>query len=355
MPSKAARSLPYVTAKSSRILGKIRVVPEDFQVEEIPAYPPSGEGDHVFIKLRKTGLTTQDAVRRLARALDIDPAGASWAGLKDRHAVTTQWVSLAGTKPEAARGLSLPGLDVLSAARHGHKLRTGHLRGNRFAIRVRQAGGHSAADVERARALMRALESSGCPNYFGEQRFGRDGDNARVGRAWVAAEGPAPRGRFQRKLIFSALQAAMFNTWLADRLTTGHLDAALLGDILRKEDTGGLFHCEDPDVDTARAARFEVSATGPMFGSRMRKALHGSGEAELAVLKANGLAWADLAKHKKHGEGTRRVARVRPHAWTVEADDEGMLLSFELPRGAYATVVLRELTKPTETGHHHHP
>ena len=351
MPHETSESLPYVTAKSSRILGKIKEQPEDFRVDEIPAYTPSGDGDHLFIHIEKIGLTTQDAAHRLARALGVDPRRASWAGMKDRQAVTTQWLSVEGASAAQAEGVQLDGVRVLAAVPHDHKLRTGHLRGNRFQIRVRGAAG----DVDLARDLLTRLALSGCPNYFGEQRFGRGGDNASRALAWVLGDGPAPRGKFQRKLMFSSLQAAMFNRWLADRISDDLLGRAIAGDILRKEDTGGLFVCQDVETDDARARAFEVSATGPMFGHRMRQAEGGSAGREAAVLDASGLGPSDLEKHKKYGEGTRRAARVPLKVLTVEPDDSDLVIGFELPKGSYATVVLREVMKPTEIGPESHP
>src|ERR1700755_384661 len=136
MPARVSE-LPYATAKSLSVRGKIRTVPEDFRVEELPAYPPSGQGEHVFVRFEKTGLTTQEALTRIARALAVDARAARVAGQKDKHAVTTQWASFTGTSPEAAAALSLENIRVLPASRHTNKLRTGHLRGNRFELRLR--------------------------------------------------------------------------------------------------------------------------------------------------------------------------------------------------------------------------
>lgn len=351
MPDVNPNNVPYATAKSSRILGKIRERPEDFRVDEVPAYPASGDGEHLWVRFEKTDMNTVAAVGALARAMDVDPRAASWAGLKDRRAVTTQWASFHRATEASARAANVQGVRVLEVSRHRSKLKTGHLAGNRFCIRVTDGGAH----LETSRTLLAQLADNGCPNYYGEQRFGRDGDNAAQALAWVQGQARGPRDRTQRKFMFSALQAAMFNDWLAARVEAGELARAIDGDLLRKEDTGGLFVCEQPAVDDARAGRFEVSATGPMFGAKMRCPTGTALAREQALLSRWGLSSEILSNHKKHGEGTRRTCRIRPENWVANREENDLVLEFYLPKGAYATVILRELTKPTETGLVAHP
>jgi tRNA pseudouridine13 synthase len=336
------RELPYATAKSLRILGKIRGEPEDFRVDEVPAYEPTGQGTHLFVRFEKRGLTTREAVDRIARALGTSPRDAGFAGLKDRHAVTTQWASFMGPQPQAALDLCLPDLRVLEAVPHPHKLRTGHLRKNKFQIRIRGED----LDVDVARTVAAELARMGAPNYYGEQRFGRDDRNLTRARAWVLGSGHAPRDRFERKLLFSTLQSSLFNAWLAQRLHDGLYELPVPGDLLRKEDTGGLFLNEDQAEATRRMQAWEVSPTGPMFGASMRWAEGQAGQQEHDVLARTEIAFDTLAQYAKYGEGTRRVSRVRPEAWAIEAEAGALLASFELPSGAYATMVLRELLKP---------
>jgi tRNA pseudouridine13 synthase len=267
MSTANSDQLAHATAKSLKVLGKIRATPEDFRVEEIPAYEPSGEGQHLFVQLEKTGLNTQDAVAQMARALRADPAQASFAGLKDRHAVTTQWASFFGADPEAALALELPGIRVLRAARHPHKIRTGHLRGNRFVIRVECDAEPSFAV---ANAVLSELVATGCPNFYGEQRFGRDRQNLTRARRWLLEGGRAPRDRFERKLLVSTLQSEAFNHWLDLRMRRVGLGRALAGDVMRKEDSGGLFVAHDVVEVQARMDRWELSPTGPIFGTKLR-------------------------------------------------------------------------------------
>lgn len=339
MPTRVSE-LPYATANSLSARGKIRTVPEDFRVQELPAYPPSGQGEHVFVHFEKTRLTTQEAVGRIAAALHVDARAAGVAGQKDKHAVTTQWASFTGTTPEAAASLALENIRVLDARRHTNKLRTGHLRGNRFELRLRET---DRADV--VTEVLTELGRIGVPNYYGEQRFGIGERNYERALAFVTGQTPPPRDRFQRKLLFSALQSALFNAWLAQRIQAGLYERPVLGDILRKEDTGGLFVNTDPVDAERRMLAWEVSPTGPMFGSEMRMPEGDALAQEREILERAGLTLELLGRHAKLGEGTRRSARIRPAAWSVCAGEDSVLVAFELPKGAYATSVLREITK----------
>lgn len=286
-------------------------------------------------------MTTVQAVERLCAAIGCDPREAGWAGLKDRHAVTTQWVSLFGASADAARGARVEGVEVLEAVPHDRRLKTAHLRGNRFAIRLRRV-----SDPAAVQAALATLGAVGVPNYFGEQRFGRDGDNAERARRWLVSGGRAPRKRFERKLLVSALQSEVFNEVLAARIRDGLLGDVVDGDLLRKEDTGGVFVADDLPTDRARAARFEVSATGPMVGPRMRWPLRQARDRELAALAAAGLDEGHLERFGRIGRGTRRALRIRLQAPEIDIDRDTVDVRFTLTRGAYATTVLRELATP---------
>lgn len=333
--------LPYATAKSLRTLGKIRCADEDFIVDEVPAYPPAGHGGHLFVRFEKRGLTTREAVTHLANALGVNPRDAGVAGQKDKHAVTTQWASFERAEPDAALRLEVPNVRVLAAVPHPHKLRTGHVRANRFDLIIRDA-----SDLDAAREVLAHLQRDGVPNYYGEQRFGIGERNVARACAMLRGEARAPRDRFERKMLMSALQSSLFNQWLAARVTEQLYARPVLGDLLRKEDTGGLFINQDNDEALRRMQAWEVSATGPMFGASMR---HAEAEAllrERQVFERSGLTDAMFAAHAKSGEGTRRAARVRLTDCEVERTNVGLRLRFELPAGAYATTVLREVMKP---------
>jgi tRNA pseudouridine13 synthase len=335
--------LPFVTTLSEPIQGALKAQPGDFVVDEIPAYTPSGEGEHLYVHFEKTGLDTEHAVKRIAAALGVrDQPG--FAGLKDRHARTTQWASFQKADRDAALALSIEGIRILAAARHGNKLRTGHLRGNRFTLRLRGADPSREAD---ARAVIDALARTGVPAFFGEQRFGRGGATLTRAREWIVGDARPPRAPFERKLHVSAVQSAIFNELLAERIRSGGLASIVPGDLCRKEDTGGMFPVTDLDDARARAERFEISATGPMVGAEMRWP---EGEAlalEQAAMARAGLDAAKLERFRRAGEGTRRPYRFQLVEATVASDADGLLLSFVLPAGAYATIVMRELTRDT--------
>lgn len=342
----SAVSLPLATSLERAIDGRTKERPEDFVVDEIPAYTPSGSGEHLFVRFEKVGLDTEQTVRKIAEALEVDPRAAGWAGLKDRHAVTTQWASFHRGDAARALALDLPGVRVLEAALHENKLRTGHLDGNRFTLRLRGADPGRAADAER---VLGELSRSGVPAFFGEQRFGRGGSTLARARAWIVAGGRGPRAPFERKLLVSALQSSIFNAICAERMRTIGLAGILDGDLVRKEESGGLFIATDLDEVRARAERFEVSATGPMFGAEMRWPERDARAMEEAALASAGLDQAKLASFRRAGEGTRRPLRFWLRDARVTADEDGLVLSFTLPAGAYATIVLRELTRDSAT------
>jgi tRNA pseudouridine13 synthase len=312
-------------------------------VDEVPAYLPSGAGPHLYVRIEKIGRTTREALGALARILGVPERDAGYAGLKDKDAVATQWLSFPSSRDPDPASLVAPGVRALEVSRHANKLRPGHLRGNVFSLAVR--GG----DPGRARACAEALASRGLPNFFGPQRFGVEGRNAAVGRALLLGEATAEarragRDRFLRRLSISAYQALLFNRWLAERMADGLFDAALRGDVMKKLDTGGLFLCEDPSADRSRVARFEISPAGPMFGHKLRASAADALAREERLLAAEGIALGDFARGGGEAEGTRRASRL-PVRVEVEPIEDGYRARFELPRGSYATVVMDELTK----------
>ncbi|MDB4934643.1 MAG: tRNA pseudouridine 13 synthase [Labilithrix sp.] len=338
--------------------GRIKSTAEDFVVEELPAYEPSGEGMHLFVKFEKRNLTTDAAVRAITKALDIQMRDVGIAGMKDKVGVTTQWVSIPAPpkSPDLearAKALTIDNIRVLDAKRHANKLKTGHLKGNRFDIIVRDVPVDAIAGVV---AAMERFGVEGVPNAFGVQRFGKDGDNAERARAWLTGKERAPNDPRLRRFHFSALQSAVFNAVLEARIADGTWRKPLLGDLLKKEDTGGIFVCTDVQADRERADRGEVCPTGPIIGAKMRwpdgevKAL----EERLAVPFLDGV---DLERARSLGEGTRRALRLRVtgcsvaqvmNSKDVPGDDEvdnreqpaSLRVRFVLPKGAYATTVL---------------
>ena len=339
---------PYVTADIPGVGGQLKAVPEDFVVEEIPAYAPQGEGEHTFFTIEKVGRNTLDVIQALAARLGVSPSEFGFAGLKDRQAVARQRLSVRGVPPERLRGLAFDGVRVLDAERHPHKLRRGHLRGNRFCIRLRDVHPEAA---DRVPAILAVLQRRGVPNGYGPQRFGAAMQNHLAGRALLrddremlrSLDIPAPTSKSLRSLYLSAYQAWLFNRYLAQRIVAGTFDTVIPGDVARKHATGGLFIVEDAAAEAPRAAAFEISATGPIYGYRMMTAQEQAGELEQAILAEEGLTLADFRPVRL--KGSRRVLRWRPEELRWELDGSDLVLSFVAPKGAYATALLREVQK----------
>ena len=314
--------------------------PDDFTVEEVPAYEPSGEGGHTFLWIEKRGRNTEDVARWLAREAGVSARDVGYAGRKDRFAVTRQYFSVPDFDPARASGLALEGVRVLRAAQHPHKLRTGHLRANRFALCVHGLDGEGFA---RADAVAERLRRVGLPNRFGDQRFGQGGDNVERGRK-ILAGGSRGGDRRQARFLLSALQAAVFNAVLETRAAP--LDAVELGDLARRTDSGGLFLVEDPEVDNERAGRFEISATGPLFGTRAEQPAGAVRAREEAVMRDFGLD-PDAIRPPRgvRLRGGRRPLRVPVGDLSLahERDESRLRIHVELPAGSFATVLLEEL------------
>jgi len=317
---------------------RLRVTPEDFRVDEVPLYAASGEGDHTFVRIEKRLRTTEEVARDLARASGTSPRDVGYAGRKDRRAVATQWFSVPGLDPERALDLQLAGARVLEAARHPHKLRTGQLRANRFDLVV--AGVDAELCDAAAARLERACEL-GFPNRFGHQRFGRDGCNVERAQRLLRGDG-ASGGRRAARFLLSALQAAVFNAVLAARPAPPHQIEH--GDVAVRHDSGGLFVVEDPACEAARAAAFEISPTGPIFGKRVLAPTGAVAERERSALAAYGV---DLERLRPPAgirlRGARRALRARPEAALLARSGDRMRLRFALPSGSYATVLIEEL------------
>jgi tRNA pseudouridine13 synthase len=328
---------------------------EDFEVEEVPLYPPCGEGEHTFLLIEKRGIDTEAVVRDLERELRVPRLGIGYAGRKDRWAVTRQWVSLPRLEPAAALALAgeswpIPGWGeggwrVLEAVKHRHKLRTGDLVANRFRIVVRELGPSGAGA---ARDRLAELARRGMPNRFGRQRFGREGDNAAAGAAILRGDragGKRRRGdRRQTRFLVSALQSALFNQVLERRPAPPW--ELLDGDLALVHRSGGLFLVGDASAESARAAALDISPTGPIFGTKMRQPGGAVRELEESVWREQGLpGWDELELPRGlHVDGTRRALRVPiGDASQQTLDDDAIELRFELPAGSYATVLIEEL------------
>ncbi len=318
--------------------GRIRSVAEDFIVEELPAFQATGEGEHLLLTVRKRGMNTAFCAERIARWAGIDVRDVSYAGLKDRHAVTTQRFSVRlpkKTAPDTAL-LNDDECTVLDAAWHNRKLARGALDGNRFTLVLRELEG----DLPALEAALQALKAHGVPNYFGEQRFGME--QANVGKALGMFEGRRV-DRAKRSIYLSAARSYLFNHVLAQRVSAGNWNTPLDGEVWMLDGSKSIFGPEPLDeAIAARCAALDIHPTGPLWGAgdlRSQGAVREL-EAQLADWQpqlCKGLEKADLRQE-------RRALRLLPKnlAWRL-LDANTLELRFELPPGAYATAVLAEL------------
>jgi tRNA pseudouridine13 synthase len=349
---------PLCTHDLPGIGGRIKARPEDFEVEEVPAYQPSGQGEYLYLWLEKREMGAEYFVRQVARRLDVPVGEIGTAGLKDRHAVTRQMVSVPARAEERLGRLEGDGIRVLRVGRHGNKLRPGHLHGNRFRILVRDP---AAAAGQRLGPLLERLRREGLPNFYGSQRFGRDGETVRLGLALLRGEPPPlsavgrplnARSPFLRKLALSAAQSALFNHYLARRMADGLLGRVLPGDVMAKWPFGGMFVAEDVAREQARFGARETVTAGPMFGRKMFAAAGEAAGREADVLREAGLAREAFHGFGKLLAGTRRHNLVYVEDLAAAVEDEGVRLTFTLPAGSYATGLLREVlhNEPADPG-----
>jgi len=323
--------------------GRVGPEPEDFVVDEVPAYAASGKGEHQYVHAKKRLLTTPDLVRRLAKACGVNERDVGYAGMKDKFAVTTQWLSL-NTKTAISAELELgPGIEILAVTRHDNKLRTGHLLGNRFSITL--LGVHPDG-LARARAIIERLRAEGLPNYFGAQRFGHGGRNLPDALSWLA-RGARGRSRFEQKLFPSVVQSELFNRYLSERLALGK-SQLIQGEVVRLEGAGAMFRVDDLATEQPRFAARDLHLTGPMLGPKMRPAAADGLLLEQRITAELGLDEAALGALGRQAPGARRDLFAPLSDLSIEEvagrAEPALRLSFTLPAGGYATEVLRQLT-----------
>jgi len=413
-------NLTCLTPSLLGVGGTIKQRAADFLVEEQPLYEPTGEGEHLYLFIEKFNLTTHDAVRRVAKAFRVPRHGVGYAGLKDKHAVTRQHLSIhlpkrdADAEQEGIRRVEHhPHIKVLWAVRHENKLRLGHLAANRFVIYIRDV---EPASVIRAKPILDTLVRRGVPNYFGEQRFGYRANSHRVGRALLLGDAKAAldamlgepddtetehrrrgreayvagdyatalalcpkRMRYERQaldalrqglpfeqairhvdraqceLMLSAWQSALFNRVLDVRLRDGTFDRLLPGDLAQKHDNRAVFAVDEAiaaaeNQPGGRVDALELSPSGPMWGSDMMRAAGSVGAMEQRILLEDGVTLDQVASPPwLELRGQRRPLRVplRDPDLSAGVDEHGpyIRVAFELPRGAFATVALREIMK----------
>lgn len=331
--------LPYA-GQGPVARGVIRSQAADFRVCEIPVTEPAGEGEHCWLYIRKTQANTEWVARLLARHAGVKPFAVSYAGLKDRNAVTEQWFSvhLPGRQAPDWSSLDEAGVEILRAERHTRKLKRGALRANRFTLRIRDL----IAEPGAVEQCLLTIQRDGVPNYFGSQRFGREGSNLRA--AGTLFNGGLGRiTRHKRGLYLSAARAALFNRVLATRLAAGYWYRILPGDVLQLDGRRACFIADNNDTSLElRLQQQAVHQTGPLWGCGELMTQAYAREYEQTALEPyaryrHGLEQAGL-------EQARRSLRIRVQdlAWSWEQENQ-LLLNFTLPAGAYATCLLREL------------
>lgn len=320
------------------IRARIRVTPEDFEVEELMGFEPDGQGEHLLLWIEKRGINTAWLGTQLAAWANVPASSVSWSGMKDRHAVTRQWFSIHLPRRIAPeRDPELDGIQVLARSWHGRKLRRGSHRGNRFVITLRDVQG----DRDTAEAALEAVARRGVPNAFGEQRFGREAGNLARARSWLSAERPRRLPHEQRGLMLSAARSHLFNLVLAERVRRDDWDRGIPGDCFQLEGSGSWF---GPEADIGeelcgRVDSGDIHPTGPLWGAGDSPAAGEAADIETAVLADEKVLREGLARFDLRQE--RRALRVRPKDFCWEwLGDDALRLRFQLPRGCFATAVL---------------
>ncbi len=393
----------WLTEELPGIGGVYKQTAEDFQVEEIPLYPCSGEGEHLYLWIEKSGITTRELLTQLARGLKLKERELGYAGLKDARALTRQMVSIPFNKLEQIEKLNLYKAKILHIDRHSNKLRLGHLAGNRFVITLHATDPDPLPGAE---VILAQLQKHGVPNLFGEQRYGILGNSARLGllllrkefpefcleyignpllirnREWkkaadlyrqgdirAACDSLPGRMHDERRLLqlllngkshraavsslprnllrlfLSAAQSHFFDQLLLQRLPD--LDQLSAGDIAVKHSNRACFRVADVADEQSRVDTFEISPSAPLFGSKVMLAEGEIGKGEIGLLEAAGLTPGSW----KLGEGLTMTGERRPlrvpltQPEIINHGENFITLSFNLPKGSYATSVLRELIK----------
>lgn len=320
------------------LAARYKAAPADFLVEELPAFAPSGEGEHLLLTVEKIGMNTAFAARKLAAWAGIAELGIGVAGLKDRHARTRQRFSVHLPK-RVAPDLALLEADdfrVLHSAWHNRKLSRGALQGNRFVIALREASG----DREAIEARLRAIAQGGLPNYFGEQRFGREGDNVAAARRMFAG---ARVKREQRSIYLSAARSELFNAVLARRIAAGDWNSGREGEVWMLDGTHSVFGPQVFDETlAARVASQDIHPTGPMWGVGELRSADACRALELEAVES----FADLRAGLEAAGLKQERRALRVHVQGLQSRwlaDDVLELDFQLPPGAYATELLAEL------------
>ena len=318
----------------------IRETNDDFRVTEVLSFTPSGEGEHVYLEVQKDGITTLEAAQRLARAASVHPKSIGFCGLKDRHAVTSQWFSVQPRGSVDWQQCPMRDMQILRVDRHHRKLKRGAHRENRFRIALRNVSESSGLEPR-----LNWLQENGMPNYFAEQRFGRDGRNIELAKAVFAGR---RMRRPERSMAISAARSLIFNHVLSERVDADNWNRLLPGDVAGLDGSGSVFAvAELDDVLERRVRDLDVHPTGPLWGAGDAMTDHWVRETESRCSECH----AELAQGLAAvGKMARRALRARAHDLRWRMEDTTLILNFSLGKGQYATALLRELVQATDAG-----
>lgn len=342
-PADATKDLPQAYG-GAPLQGRLKKTPEDFQVTEVLGYMPSGEGEHAFLTIQKRELNTQDIVKRLAQFAKVKPMSIGFAGLKDKQAVTTQHFSvhLPGQSDPDWSQLNDTQFRILDAQRHHRKIRRGVLKGNDFKLVLRDIQG----DVGQADTTLTTLKKHGFPNYFGNQRFGWESSNLKRADQWFNEQLRKPKPE-QKRMLLSAARSYLFNAILAERVENTTWRTALNGDVMLLDRTNKQFLASPLDEETIQRTKdLATHPSGLLFGKpgRALRPIENAFKIEnQTLLKYAPPNWLPAIEQQNVDED-RRALGVSIHnlSWNW-LDQQSLELKFNLPAGAYATMLIREL------------
>jgi len=334
---------PFQYPDLAAVGGRIKSRPTDFVVEEVPSIEPSGRGDYLWVYIEKRGLSMEQMLRHLNRHLDMGQSEIGYAGLKDKQALTRQWLSLPGRCEPVLHTASNDSIKVLRWVRHDQRLKIGQLVGNKFSVLLRNAPGDNLHIVQEA---LDRMSRDGFFNVFGAQRMGRDMVSVRVGRDVVTGEcGMSAMSRLKRRFVVAAIQSYLFNLYVWIREKQGLARKLLPGDVVQDTRTQQLSVSKDPASDESRCERKELAVTGPIFGRMMMQAAGSAGAIESETLERLGMTLGSFDEFHQLGAGTRRPLLAFPSQHQCCKTSDGIRLQFFLTKGSYATVLLREIVK----------
>ncbi|NVD05667.1 tRNA pseudouridine(13) synthase TruD [Vibrio sp. JPW-9-11-11] len=341
-------SLAYLHCKPSA-KGKLKAKPEHFQVNENLGFEFSGQGEHLMVRIRKTGENTSFVANELAKACGVKSKDVSWAGLKDRHAVTEQWLSVhlpKGDTPDLKPFLAqYPSIEIIATDRHNKKLRPGDLTGNQFVVTVSEV-----TDIEDVVKRLEAIQRIGVPNYFGSQRFGNQGNNLTEARRW-GRDNVRTRNQNKRSLYLSAARSWIFNTIVSARIEQDIFNRAVAGDIVYQQ--GELVAVDANAVDQIndRVAERQCQLTAALAGDNALPTTEQALALEQPHLEAEPDLMA-LIRGNRMRHDRREIALV-PQQLSWQVEDNSITLQFVLDAGCFATAIIRELIEEIEVERHY--